>query len=132
MTARSAASPGPGAAGPCQTGAMAYDEALAARIRALLKGERGVSEKRMFGGLAFLVDGHMAAAANSHGELMVRIEPDECAELVALPGARPMVMRGRELRGWLNVDATVLDTDDDLAEWVRRGTAYARTLPPKD
>jgi TfoX/Sxy family transcriptional regulator of competence genes len=104
---------------------MAYDEALAERIRARVS---GATEKKMFGGLAFLVNGNMAVAASGQGGLLVRVDPDEGAELVATTPARPMEMRGREMAGWLRVD---VESDDELAEWVERGVAYARTLPPK-
>jgi TfoX/Sxy family transcriptional regulator of competence genes len=110
---------------------MPYDEALAARVRALLKGEDAISEKRMFGGLAFLLEGNMAVSASGNGGLMVRVDPAEGERLVASTVAVPMVMRGREMAGWLRV-AEGLDSDDELATWVRRGTDYARTLPPKE
>src|SRR5688572_9787053 len=105
---------------------MAYDEALANEIREALAA-RGVTatEKAMFGGLAFLVGGHMAVAASGQGGLMVRCDPDETATLVAEPGARPFEMRGREMRGWLRVDTA------DVGPWVDRGVAYASSLPPK-
>jgi TfoX/Sxy family transcriptional regulator of competence genes len=106
---------------------MAYDEALAARIRVLVAGERGVTEKKMFGGLAFLIGGNMAVAASGQGGLLVRVDPAEGARLVAATSARPMEMRGREMPGWLRVDPSAAE----VAEWVARGVAYARTLPPK-
>ncbi len=109
---------------------MPYDEALAARVRALLAGEDAISEQRMFGGLAFLLEGNMAVAASGNGGLMVRVDPTEGARLVASTAAVPMVMRGREMVGWLRV-AEGLESDHELATWVRRGTDYARTLPPK-
>jgi TfoX/Sxy family transcriptional regulator of competence genes len=102
---------------------MAYDEALAARIRALVP---DATEKKMFGGLAFLIGGNMAVAASGQGGLLVRVDPDESDELVATTSAEPMEMRGRSMRGWLRVPA-----GDDLEAWVERGAAYARTLPPK-
>jgi hypothetical protein len=103
---------------------MAYDEELAARIRTLVP--KGTAEKKMFGGLAFLVGGNMAVAASGQGGLLVRVDPAESDELVHTTRAETMVMRGRAMRGWLRVDA-----DDDLAEWVARGVGYAGTLPPK-
>jgi TfoX/Sxy family transcriptional regulator of competence genes len=110
---------------------MAYDEDLANRVRELLADEPAVTEKRMFGGLAFLVGGHMAVAASGQGGLMVRVEPGETEALVAEPHARPFEMRGREMRGWLRVDADGLSTKRQLEPWVARGVAYARSLPPK-
>ena len=111
---------------------MAYDEALAERIRALLAGEPGVSEMRMFGGLAFLVDGNMAVAASGKGGLMVRVDPDQTPALLAKPHARPFEMRGRSMQGWLRVDDDGLGDDAKLGEWVRRGLSHARSLPPKE
>src|ERR687886_1008173 len=101
---------------------MAYDEKLAARIRDLVAGERGVTEKKMFGGLAFLIGGNMAVAASGQGGLLVRVDPAESDSLVAETNARPMEMRGREMRGWLRVDAADVERDDDLRVWVDRGT----------
>jgi TfoX/Sxy family transcriptional regulator of competence genes len=109
---------------------VAYDEELAARIRRLLATPT-VTEKRMFGGLAFLVGGNMAVAASGQGGLLVRVDPAESDALVASTGARPMEMRGREMRGWLRVDAADVERDDDLRVWVDRGTAYAGSLPQK-
>ena len=110
---------------------MAYDEDLANRIRELIAGEAGVTEKKMFGGLAFLIGGNMAVAASGQGGLMVRVAPDQTDELVAEPHAAPMVMRGREMQGWLRVDGDGARTKRQLEPWVRRGVAYARSLPPK-
>lgn len=110
---------------------MAYDEALAERIRALATGTRGLSEKPMFGGLAFLVGGNLAVAASGQGGLLVRVDPDDSERLLAGGKAETMVMRGREMRGWLRVDAKHLKTDRELARWVERGTAYAGSLPKK-
>jgi TfoX/Sxy family transcriptional regulator of competence genes len=110
---------------------MAYDEDLAARISELLGGERDVIEKKMFGGLAFLVGGNMAVAASGQGGILVRVDPAESDELVAKTAARPMEMRGREMAGWLRVSADDVGTERELAAWVERGTAYARSLPPK-
>ena len=110
---------------------MAYDEDLAARIRELVAGESGVTEQRMFGGLTFLVGGNMAVAASGQGGLMVRVDPEDTDTLVAKPHARPFEMRGREMQGWLRVDADGLRTKRQLEPWVRRGVAYARSLPPK-
>ena len=110
---------------------MAYDEELAARIRELLHGERGVTEKKMFGGLAFLVGGNMAVAASGQGGVLVRVDPEESDTLAGKPGAELMVMRGRAMRGWLRVDAGQVRTKRELAAWVTRRVAFARSLPPK-
>ena len=110
---------------------MAYDEKLAARIRELVAGERGLAEKKMFGGLAFLVGGNMAVAASGQGGLLVRVDPDESDSLVASTNARPMEMRGRQMHGWLRVDADDVRTKRQLARWVELGTSYARSLPAK-
>jgi hypothetical protein len=108
-----------------------YDEDLADRIRELVAGEPAVTEQRMFGGLAFLVAGHMAVAASGQGGLMVRVSPEDTDTLVARPHARPFEMRGRPMRGWLRVDPEGVRTKRGLEPWVRRGVAYARSLPPK-
>ena len=110
---------------------MAYDEDIAGRIRALLADEAGVTEKKMFGGLAFLIGGNMAVAADSKGGAMVRIDPAESERLAASPGAELMEMRGRRMDGWLHVDAEYLQRHEQLSEWVTLGVAYARSLPPK-
>lgn len=110
---------------------MAYDEDLANRIRELLAGEPAVDEKGMFGGLAFLVGGHMAVAASGQGGLMVRVDPEETDALVAKPHAGPFEMRGRAMKGWLRVHEDGVRTKRQLEPWVRRGVAYARSLPPK-
>jgi TfoX/Sxy family transcriptional regulator of competence genes len=110
---------------------MAYDEELAGRVRALIAGEAGTSERKMFGGLGFLVDGHMAVAASGQGGILVRCDPDDGPELVDSSSAVPMVMRGRPMEGWLRVAATDLGGDAELARWVGIGVAYARSLPSK-
>ena len=110
---------------------MAYDEELADRVRAHVEQERGLTEKRMFGGLAFLINGHMTVSASGQGGLMVRIDPADTETLLREPNARPFEMRGREMDGWLRVDVDAEAGDDDLAPWIRRGVAYARSLPPK-
>jgi TfoX/Sxy family transcriptional regulator of competence genes len=110
---------------------MAYDEDLANRIRELIAGDPAVAEKRMFGGLAFLVNGNMAVAASGQGGLMVRVEPDDTDALLAKPHARPFEMRGREMQGWLRVDTEGVRTKRQLEPWVKRGVAYARSLPSK-
>ncbi|MGH2573808.1 MAG: TfoX/Sxy family protein [Actinomycetota bacterium] len=110
---------------------MAYDERLAERIRELLASEPGVTEKRMFGGLAFLIGGNMAAAASGQGGLLVRVDPEASDKLVATTNARPMEMRGREMRGWLRVDGDDVRTKRQLSRWVTIGATYARSLPAK-
>ena len=110
---------------------MAYDQELADRIRELVSGIRGVTEKQMFGGLAFLVGGNMAVAASGQGGLLVRVDPDESDALVASGKARLMEMRGRSMRGWLRVEAGDVRTKRELGRWVERGTAYAASLPRK-
>jgi TfoX/Sxy family transcriptional regulator of competence genes len=110
---------------------VAYDEDLANRIRELVAGEPGVTEKKMFGGLAFLIGGNMAVAASGQGGVLVRVDPAETEELVSKPHAGPMVMRGREMDGWLRVDDEGVRTKRQLEPWVKRGVAYARSLPPK-
>jgi TfoX/Sxy family transcriptional regulator of competence genes len=110
---------------------VAYDEAFADRIRELVAGERLLAEKKMFGGLAFLIGGNMAVAASGQGGLLVRVDPAESDTLVATTAARTMEMRGREMQGWLRVDTDDVRTKAELAEWVERGTAYARSLPAK-
>jgi hypothetical protein len=109
---------------------MAYDEDLANRIRELTAGER-VDEKRMFGGLAFLINGHLAVAASGRGGLMVRVPPADTAKLLERQHVEPMVMAGRETRGWLRVAADGVTTKRQLQSWVTRGVDYARGLPPK-
>jgi TfoX/Sxy family transcriptional regulator of competence genes len=111
--------------------AVAYDEDLANRIRELIAAEPGVTEQRMFGGLAFLVGGNMSVAASGQGGLMVRVEPDETDALVAKPHAGPFEMRGKPMTGWLRVDGEGVRTKRQLEPWVRRGVAYARSLPLK-
>ena len=110
---------------------MAYDEDLANRIRELIAAEADVTEKRMFGGLAFLVGGHMSVAASREGGLMVRVDPDDTDTLLTKPHTRPFEMRGRALDGWLRVDPEGLGTKRQLEPWVTRGVAYARSLPAK-
>jgi hypothetical protein len=112
-------------------GPVAYDEDLANRIRELLSGQRGLDEKRMFGGLAFLINGNMAIAASGQGGLLVRVPPDDTARLVDGKRVSPMVMSGRETRGWLRVSADGVKTKHQLQKWVSRGVDYATTLKPK-
>jgi hypothetical protein len=110
---------------------VAYDEELAARIRELVVGESDLTEKKMFGGLAFLVGGNMAVAASGQGGVLVRVDPAESDALVATTNARLMEMRGRPMRGWLRVDPEDLRTKRQLAKWVELGATYARSLPAK-
>jgi hypothetical protein len=110
---------------------MAYDEGLAERIRRLVDGDPDLTEKKMFGGLAFLIGGNMAIAASGQGGVMVRVDPAQSDALVATTTAAVVEMRGRSMPGWLHVDSDDLLADDDLAAWVDRGTGYARSLPPK-
>jgi TfoX/Sxy family transcriptional regulator of competence genes len=110
---------------------MAYDEQLAVRIRELLAGEAGLTEKRMFGGLAFLVGGNMAVGASGQGGILVRVDPAQSDRLVASTTARPMEMRGRQMQGWLRLTSDDVRTKRQLAKWVALGAAYARSLPPK-
>jgi TfoX/Sxy family transcriptional regulator of competence genes len=110
---------------------MAYDEALAERIRGML-GDIEVTEKKMFGGLAFLVGGNMSVAAGGQGGLLVRVDPADSDVLLTEPGASVMQMGGRgAMKGWLRVDAAVLEDDVVLQRWVDRGVGYAASLPPK-
>lgn len=108
---------------------MSYDEALAARLRDEMLGEAGATERRMFGGLAFMIDGSMAVAAGSGGDLMVRADPSNVRIWLDEEGVRPMEMRGRELQGWLLVAGDALVDDAVLRLWVERGVGYARSLP---
>jgi TfoX/Sxy family transcriptional regulator of competence genes len=110
---------------------MAYDEDLAERIRESLDGEAGVTEMKMFGGLAFLIGGNMAIAASGQGGVLVRVDPEESDKLLATTSARLMEMRGRSMQGWLRVEADDVRTKRQLAKWVGLGTAYARSLPKK-
>lgn len=110
---------------------MAYDEDLADRIRELIAAERGIEEKRMFGGLAFLINGNMSVAVSGRGGLMVRVPPDETEKLLTRDHVEPMVMAGRETRGWLRVAADGLKTKRQLQSWVTRGVDYAKGLKPK-
>ena len=110
---------------------MAYDEHLADRTRALLEGEVGLTEKKMFGGLACLIGGNMAVAASGQGGLLVRADLATSDALLSSKGVRPMEMGGRQMRGWLRVDTDAVRTKRQLERWVRVGVGYARTLPAK-
>jgi|SRR5436190_1421543 len=110
---------------------MAYDEALADRIRHMLAKET-VVEKKMFGGLAFMIGGNMSVAASGQGGLLVRVDPAQTEKLLGEPGAAEFEMGGRgPMQGWLRISADVLDDDKTLRTWVKRGVAYARTLSAK-
>lgn len=110
---------------------VAYDEDLANRIRELIADDPDVTEKRMFGGLAFLVGGNMSVAASGQGGLMVRVDPAQTDALVSKPHAGPFEMRGRAMQGWLRIDAEGVRTKRQLEPWVTHGVAYARSLPQK-
>jgi TfoX/Sxy family transcriptional regulator of competence genes len=110
---------------------MAYDTQLADRVRELLHGEDGVTETRMFGGLAFLVNGNMAVAASGQGGLLLRVDPADTDTLVTDPHAERFVMRERPMNGWLHIDPDGLTTPLQLERWVTLGVAYARSLPGK-
>ncbi len=110
---------------------VAYDEELAARLRQLLADEPDVTEMKMFGGLAFLVGGNIAVAASGQGGVLVRVEPSSSVALLKRTNAQPMVMRGREMPGWLQVDSADVRTKRQLLGWVERGVDYARSLPSK-
>jgi TfoX/Sxy family transcriptional regulator of competence genes len=110
---------------------VAYDEELAGRLRELVHQEDGVSEKRMFGGLAFLINGNMFVSASGQGDLLVRVDPAQAERLLDLPHVQPMQMRGRTMSGWLRVDSEALRTKRQLEPWVRRGVESAKSLPLK-
>ena len=110
---------------------MAYDEDLADQVRELVQGQAGVTEKKMFGGLAFLINGHLAVAVSGKGGLLVRTDPARTAALMEQPHTGPMEMRGREMDGWLRVAPAGVSDPADLDRWVTGGVTYARTLPPK-
>lgn len=109
---------------------MAYDESLAARIRSAFEGQPGVAEKKMFGGVAFMVGGNMACGVTSD-ELMVRVGPDNYEDALSRPHARPMDFTGRPMRGMVYVAHPGFESDQDLAAWVESGASFARSLPPK-
>lgn len=109
---------------------MAFDEALAERVRDVLALRAGLTERRMFGGLAFMIGGNMACGV--HGdELIVRLPPDEAEAALAEPGARPFDYTGRPMKGWLFVAAEALEPEEELASWVDAGADFAASLPPK-
>ena len=110
---------------------MAYDEDLADRIRGLLATDHDVVEKKMFGGLAFLIGGNMSVSASGQGGMLLRCDPSETEALAREEHAGPFVMRGKAMDGWLRVEPEGLETDDELKRWVGVGVGYARSLPPK-
>lgn len=112
--------------------AMAYDEDLANRIRELIASEDGYTEQKMFGGIGFMIDGHMAMGVSGQGGLMIHCSEEETEALLAKPGARPFEMRGREMKGWLRVDAESVSTKRALEPWAMQSVAFARALPPKE
>ena len=112
-------------------GSMAYDEALATRIRELIAGRPHLTEKKMFGGLAFLIGGNMSVSASGQGGLLVRVGPDQSDALVAAGEAEMAFMGGRTMRGWLRIASERVQTKDQLARWVDRGATYAQSLPRK-
>ncbi|GIH06464.1 hypothetical protein Rhe02_45310 [Rhizocola hellebori] len=110
---------------------MAYDEDLANRVRELVSGEKGLTEQRMFGGLAMLVNGNMAVAVRGKGGLLVRADPASSQKVLGERGAQAMVMRGKAMPGWIEVDPSACAKAADLKRWVNRGIIFARGLPPK-
>jgi TfoX/Sxy family transcriptional regulator of competence genes len=110
---------------------MAYDEELASRVRELVQAEEGITEMRMFGGLAFLIHGNMAVSASGQGGLLLRVDPADTEALLTDPAARRFEMRGRKMDGWLRIDLNGVTTKRQLELWVTRGVTYARSLPPK-
>src|SRR6266498_2923907 len=111
---------------------MAYDEDLANRIRELIASEDGYTEQKMFGGIGFMIDGHMAVGVSGEGGLMIHCSKEETEALLAKPGARPFEMRGREMKGWLRVDAEWVSTKRALEPWAMQSVAFARALAPKE
>ncbi len=110
---------------------MAYDEELADRIRELLATDHDVTEKKMFGGLAFLIGGHMSVSASGRGGLLLRCDPEDTDTLIRQPHVGRFEMRGRAMDGWLRVDADAVESQEELEHWVALGVDYARSLPPK-
>jgi TfoX/Sxy family transcriptional regulator of competence genes len=110
---------------------MAYDEELAERLRERVLGESGAREKRMFGGVGFLINGNLAVSASGQGGLLLRVQPSDTEAFVTEPHAERFEMRGRAMNGWLRIAAQGVASDDDFERWVHRGVSYARSLPPK-
>ena len=107
---------------------MAYDEDLADRIRAAIGKQDGVTERRMFGGLAFLVKGHMAVGASGQGGLLLRVDPGETDSVVCEDGVSRFEMRGRQMNGWVHVDPSATASDQELTRWVQVGVGYAASF----
>ena len=110
---------------------MVYDNELGERIAELLDAQEDITEKMMFGGRAFFVNGNMTIAASGKGGLLVRSNPADVDKLLKKPGAQPSIMRGRVMTGWLDVDGDAAKTKAKLAFWVDQSSAFTRTLPPK-
>jgi hypothetical protein len=109
---------------------MAYDEELAARVRQEMEGRPGMTEKHMFGGVAFLLGGNMACGVNGDS-LIIRLAPEDSEAALDEPATRRFDMTGRPMKGWIVVDAGGITEEEELRRWVERGVAYARSLPPK-
>jgi TfoX-like protein len=116
---------------PRDTAVVAYDVDMADRLREILANEPGVVERPMFGGLAFMVAGHMAVSVSGQGGLLLRVDPAQTDTLVVDPRASRFVMRGREMDGWLRIDIDARASDDELNQWIKHGVGYARSLPPR-
>jgi TfoX/Sxy family transcriptional regulator of competence genes len=110
---------------------MTYDESLADRIRSAIQDQHGVTEKRMFGGLAFLVNGNMAVSASGKGGLLLRVDPRDTESVVREDGVARFEMRGRAMDGWVRIEPSAIASDQELRRWVQVGLAYAGSLPPK-
>jgi hypothetical protein len=110
---------------------MVFDDDLAKRIRDIVRDEPDLTEKRMFGGLAFLINGNLAVSASGQGGMLLRVDPTDTPTLIKRPEASRCQMRGREMDGWLRIDATGLTTKRQLKSWVFRGVSYVRSLPAK-
>jgi TfoX/Sxy family transcriptional regulator of competence genes len=110
---------------------MAYDEDLANRLRELLADEDAITEKKMFGGLAFLLHGNMSVSASRNGGLLARIDPADTDAALDRPHVSLMQMGGRTMDGWITVTPEGLKTKRDLAAWVKRSVKYVKTLPAK-
>lgn len=110
---------------------MAYDEGLAARVRDVLAPEPGLTERTMFGGIGFMLDGHMAVGVSGQGGLMLRVPPDDTDALLEEPHVESFEMRGKAMAGWLRVMPAGVESEDELERWVAIGVAYVRRLPPK-
>ena len=109
---------------------MAYDEGLAQRVRDIMVDETGLVEKKMFGGVGFMLDGNMACGVNKE-DLIVRVSPEQGGQAVIQPHARPFDITGRPMKGWVMVSPAGVNADADLQDWVAQGINFARTLPPK-